>query len=113
MEDLADFDEWLRGSEEGSVESAGEESAEESTNKDEVEEGSTADEDSDQEQSSGDEANDENGRKLALQSLKRKRSVNPSQAKAKKRPFSSAKGPKVEIEYEMERTEPSRELLRA
>lgn len=103
FDDLADFEEWL-GDDSGNEES---------------DDASADDSDA---QSSAEDANDTDGdgdakedgaevRKLALQTLKRKRSEKPSGPKAKRKPASGPKGPRVEIEYEMERAPPARETI--
>ncbi|KAJ4286070.1 Protein MAK16 [Kalmusia sp. IMI 367209] len=101
FDDLADFEEWLDGNEQ-----------------DEDEDGSVEDSDEDFDEDSDDAGGEDAAqkgsevRKLALQTLKRKRSEKASGPKAKRKPASSHKGPRIEIEYEMERAPPVQEALR-
>jgi hypothetical protein len=88
LDDLSDFDDWLGG--------------------DDDEDERDSQESSDSESESG----DTDIRKLALNSLKRKREEKPPARRQKKISASSDKGPRVEIEYEMEREMPAREVLR-
>ena len=89
-EDLADLEDWLGD------ESQDEESAEESDEEDEGSEGS------------GEGEKDDEKLKKALGGLKRKRPIVPPKPSKK-----SSKGPKREIEYELEKEPPLRELVTA
>jgi len=97
FDDLADFEEWLGDG---------------SSDEDEVDDAQTSSESADDTDASEDAAQDgAEVRRLALQTLKRKRSEKPSGPKAKKKAASSLKGPRIEIEYEVERAPPAQEAL--
>jgi protein MAK16 len=90
-EDLDDLEDWMESGPE--TESAAEESAEEESS---AEDGEGSEEETDK-------------LKRAIQNLKRKRATKPT-PKSKKR---ISKGPRREIEYEIERPVPQREIIKA
>jgi protein MAK16 len=96
-DDLEDFEDWVGG-----------DSPDDASDDGEDEEGS-ASEDEDDEDESGD---DTEALKKTLANLKRKRPAGPP-PKPKKKPSKDGKGPRREIEYEIEREPAARELLRA
>lgn len=97
LDDLADFEEWLSGSDE----------EEEGSSEDSEDESGDSEEDEEDAEQKGNEV-----RKLALQTLKRKRSEKPAAPKKRKPASGGSKGPKVEIEYEMEREPRAQETIR-
>ncbi|ORY10268.1 ribosomal L28e protein family-domain-containing protein [Clohesyomyces aquaticus] len=100
-EELEDFEDWVGGQspDEDDDEEEGSES------------GSGSDEDEDEEEGEGDEDEDVQALKKKIESLKRKRPA-ASASKPKKKPASGSKGPRREIEYEIEREPAAREVLR-
>ncbi|KAF2471173.1 Mak16 protein [Lindgomyces ingoldianus] len=99
-DELEDFEDWVGG------ESPEEEEGED--DKDEESEGESSSEE--EEEEDGDD--DVEALKKRLASLKRKRPAGPP-PKPKKKPSKDSKGPRREIEYEIEREPPAREVLRA
>ncbi|KAF2878256.1 ribosomal L28e protein family-domain-containing protein [Massariosphaeria phaeospora] len=93
-DDLEDFEDWVGG-----------QSADE-------DEGDEEDEDSESGSGSGSEEDDADALKKTLANLKRKRPAGPP-SKPKKKSAKDSKGPRQEIEYEIEREPPARELLHA
>lgn len=97
-DDLEDFEDWMGGDspDEASDDESGDEEASQSEEQDESEE----------------DDDDAEALKKSLANLKRKRPAGPP-AKPKKKPTKDGKGPRREIEYEIEREPAARELLRA
>ncbi|KAL5419196.1 hypothetical protein PMIN06_002672 [Paraphaeosphaeria minitans] len=96
-DDLEDFEDWVGG--------------------DSPDEASDDEEEEDDEGSASEDEDDEPGDdtealKKTLANLKRKRPAGPA-PKPKKKPTKDGKGPRREIEYEMEREPAARELMRA
>jgi protein MAK16 len=96
-DELEDFEDWVGG-----------QSPDEGVDDDEDESGNASGSDED-----GDLSEDEETEALkkTLANLKRKRPAGPP-AKPKKKPAKEAKGPRREIEYEIEREPPVREVMR-
>jgi len=99
-DDLEDFEDWVGGQspDDGSDE------------EDDDSESASGSNDEDEEDAS--EADDVEALKKTLANLKRKRPAGPL-PKSKKKPVKSGKGPRREIEYEIEREPVVREVLRA
>ncbi|KAK7185321.1 hypothetical protein PSPO01_08437 [Paraphaeosphaeria sporulosa] len=97
-DDLEDFEDWVGGD-------SPDEASDDDEN-DEDEEGSASDDDDDE------SADDTEALKRTLANLKRKRPAGPA-PKPKKKPAKDGKGPRREIEYEIEREPATRELLHA
>ncbi|KAF2016651.1 Mak16 protein [Aaosphaeria arxii CBS 175.79] len=99
-DELEDFEDWMDGRSED----------EDEDDEDESESASASEQEDDEDD---DESEDDNEKlKKQLASLKRKRPAGPP-SKPKKKPTKDSKGPRREIEYEIEREPPARELVRA
>ena len=94
-DDLEDFEDWIGG--QSPDEGSGDEDDESGSEEDEEEEAS--------------EDEDTEALKKTLANLKRKRPAGPP-PKPKKKPSKDSKGPRREIEYEMEREPAAREAMR-
>ncbi|KAJ4348611.1 Protein MAK16 [Didymosphaeria variabile] len=98
-DDLEDFEDWVGGD-------SPDEASDDDEDEDEDEEGIPSEDDDDQAE------DDTEALKKTLANLKRKRPAGEP-PKPKKKPAKDGKGPRREIEYEIEREPAARELLRA
>ncbi|PVH98051.1 Mak16 protein [Periconia macrospinosa] len=97
-DDMEDFEDWVGG-----------QSPDEADDDDEDDSEDASDSDADEDESEGE---DVAALKKTLANLKRKRPAGPP-SKPKKKPAKDPKGPRRNIEYEIEREPPTRDVIRA